>query len=184
MINRDSQTFQGGKILSDGETLVRAINESEMEHISATESDSFTWQSGYAATGGEEVLTIENTENDRVLVIEKVFLSVSATASTVFTVGDVLSGTPAGTTITPACFNRETVKSGTSRSSAFGDASVTGTVVITPKWKIPVAVDGTAIIDTEGAWLLGKGDALGVSSSVTAVVSVTVEGYFAETTEL
>lgn len=184
-INRDASTFKGARILSDGATLTRAVQESEMEHISATQSESYTWHSSYAATGGQEVLTIANDENDKVLVIEKIFLASTVTAATVFDVGDMASGTPAGTIVTPVNFNRGTVRDGTSRSSAFGNASVTGSVTISTRWLIPVALQvAPFVIDTEGAWLLGKGDAMVISASVSCTVAVTVEGYFVDVDEL
>jgi len=184
-VNRDAETFQGARILADGETLTRAIGESEMEHISASESGSFTWHSSFA-TGGTnlECLTIENTENDKDLVIEKIFLGSTVTATN-FDIGVKSGGTPAGTVVTPTCFNRENIKDGTARSSAFGNASVTGSVTIETMWLIPVApAVNPFVLDTEGAWLLGKGDTLVIASSADATVSITVEGYFADPSQL
>ena len=182
MINRDGTTFHGQRVLSDGEALVRAIVESEMEHVSAKESGSFAWATTFA-TGGtnRDVLTIQNDHASNDLVIEKIFLG--AAGAGVFTVGHVTSGTPAGSTVTPTCLNRGAVK--TAQATAFGDAEVTGTVVTANIWTVAVVANASPfVIDTEGALLLGKDDIFGIACSTSVTINITVLGYFADPSEL
>ena len=182
MITRDGATLQGQRVLSDGEAVVRAIVESEMEHVSARHSASFAWATTFATGGTDrDVLTIQNDHPNQGLIIEKIFLG--ADAAGVFTVGHVTSGTPAGSTVTPTCLNRGAVK--TAQATAFGDAEVTGTVVTANIWTVAVLADAPPfVIDTEGALLLGKDDIFGIACSTSVTINITVLGYFADPSEL
>lgn len=182
MINRDGTTFLGQKILSDGEALTRAIVESAMEHESAINSGSFSWFSSFATgTTDIEVLTIQNDHPTKELVIEAMWLAVADTA--ILTIGHVTSGTPAGTKVTPVCLNRGAVK--TAQATAFGNASVTGTVVVGNIWQIPLVADAAPFeLVTRGALLLGKDDIFGISCSTSTTPRITVFGYFADPLEL
>lgn len=182
MIQRDGSTLQGQRILSDGEALVRAIVESEMEHVSAKESGSFAWSTTFA-TGGtnRDVLTIKNDNASKDLIIERVFLGADAAA--VFTVGHVTSGTPAGSTVTPTCLNRGAIR--TAEATAFGDAEVTGTVVTANIWTAAVLADAPPfVINTLGSLLLAKDDVFGIACSTSVTINITVMGYFADPSEL
>lgn len=182
MIPRDPSTFKGQKILSDGAALTRAIAESEAEHISATQSEAFIWASTFATGGTDiEALTIQNDHATKALIIQKIW--VAAADAAVYTVGNVTSGTPAGTTVTPTCLNREQVK--TAQATAFGNAAVTGSVVVGNLWTIPVLADAPPFdIETEGAILLGKDDIFGISCSASTTVYLSILGYFADPMDL
>lgn len=182
MISRDGTTFQGQRILSDGEALTRAIIETEIEHVSANNSDAFSWFSSFATgTTDIEVLTIQNDHATKDLVIDLMWLAAVDTA--ILTIGHVTSGTPAGTTVTPVCLNRGAIK--TAQSTSFGNASVTGTVVVANIWQIPlVAAAAPFLLTTKGALLLGKDDTFGISCSTSTTPRITVFGYFADPLEL
>ena len=182
MIQRDGDTFRGARILSDGEALIRAIVESAMEHESAESSAAFSWFSSFATgTTDIEVLTIQNDHTTKDLVIERMWLAVADTA--ILTIGHVTSGTPAGTTMVPTCLNRGAIK--TAQATAFGNASVTGTVVVASIWEVPLVADAAPFdLVTEGAILLGKDDIFGISCSTSTTPRITVFGYFADPLEL
>ena len=182
MISRDSETLRGQRILSDGELLTRAITETEIEHVSAKDSDAFSWFSSFATgTTDIEVLTIQNDHATKNLIIEDMWLAVADTA--ILTIGHVTSGTPAGTTVTPTCLNRGAIK--TAQATSFGNASVTGTVVVATIWSVPLVADVEPYhLETHGALLLGKDDIFGISCSTSTTPSITVFGYFADPAEL
>lgn len=182
MIPRDGTTFRGQRILSDGEALTRAIVETEIEHISANDSDAFSWFSSFATgTTDIEVLTIQNDHAIKNLVIEDMWLAAADAA--ILIIGHVTSGTPAGTTVTPVCLNRAAIK--TAQATAFGNASVTGTVVVASIWEVPLAADAEPYhLETHGALLLGKDDRVGISCSTSTTPRITVFGYFADPLEL
>ena len=182
MIPRDGTTFRGQRILSDGEALTRAIVEAEIEHVSANDSEAFAWFSSFATgTTDIEVLTIQNDHPTKQLVIERIWLAVADTA--ILTIGHVTSGVPAGTVATPTCLNRGAIK--TAQATAFGNASVTGTVVVASIWEVPLVADAVPyILRTGGALLLGKDDIFGISCSASTTPRITVFGYFADPLEL
>lgn len=180
-IVRDGTTFRGQKVLHDGEALVRAITEPAMEHVSAQESGAFSWVSAFT-TGGTDVtvLTIENINTSKDLVIERVL--VGSDTNTVFKMGHVTSGTPAGTALTPVCLNRDGPK--TSQDNAFGNAAVTGSVVLSMMGCRRVPANDSQELYTEGAVILGNGDAFGIECTANASIDVTILGYFSEIAEL
>ncbi len=182
MINRDGTTFQGQKILSDGQAVVRAITESEMEHVSAAESGAFAWSTTFATGGTDrDVLTIQNDHASKDLIIQQIALG--AAGAGVFTVGNVTSGTPAGSTVTPICLNRGAIR--TAQATAFGNAEVTGSVATANIWTVPVVADAVPyVINTDGALLLGKDDIFGIACSTSVTINITVVGYFADPSEL
>ncbi len=181
MIIRDGDTHQGSKVLSDGGLVTRAIAESEIEHISASESESFAWTSTFATgTTDIEVLTIKNDHPSKDLIVETIFLGADAIG--VWTIGLVSSGTPAGTTVTPLCLNREVIK--TAQATAFGNASVTGSVVVDNLFTVYSLASHNQVLPTAGALLITKDVTFGAQFSTSANASITVFGYFADSSEL
>ncbi len=112
------------RVTKDGEALVAAVVTPEAEFISHEKGLSFHAASNYSATAGQEILSLQNDNADLDIIVEDVIISTSA--SGVFTVFEVTSGTPAGTTVTP--HNLNLGSSVVAQATAFGDASVTGSL--------------------------------------------------------
>ncbi len=73
---------------------VAAVAESSLEFASKSNSCAFSWVSTYAATGGDEVISIKNTSTSKALIVDEVVVGCSA--ASVFTLFQVTSGTSAG----------------------------------------------------------------------------------------
>ena len=86
------------------------------------------------------------------------------------------SGTPAGTTITGEPLNHDLTR--VANTTAFGNASVTGTVVFGTRATILTVADDQKFVDLEGAWILGKDDVFVVQSAFDDTPFCTVIGHF------
>ena len=153
---------------------VAAVSESSLEFASKSNSCAFSWVSTYAATGGDEVISIKNTSTSKALIIDEVVVGCSA--ASVFTLFHVTTGTAAGTVLTAR--NLDLSSGGTAPDTAFGNASVTGGLSGTT-----VAIDGVTAgmfepLDLKGSLVLRQNDEIAITSSVTGTVYVTVIGHF------
>ncbi len=163
------------RVNDDNHLLVAAIAESEFEFISHTKGLAFSWSSSFATGGSDiEVLSLATTSSTSHVHVSEIIFSTDT--NTKFTVFKVTSGTPAGTILTPTNLN---VGIGiTAPSTSFGNASVTGSLsgdVILP---VRVIADDTKQMMFLGALLIQQGEAIAVTSSVSATVEVTILGYF------
>ena len=164
-------------VTSDGHLTVAAIVETQLEHVSAEDGLSFSWSSTFATGGTDlEVLSLQNDASDLFLHLDQAWLAAAAAAT--FSLNRMTSGTPAGTPITGRPLNFDRAK--TAEATAFGDASVTGTVVGDLVAHMLVAASQSILVDLEGAWVLGKDDVFFLGCATNTTVFVTVIGHFDE----
>jgi hypothetical protein len=157
-----------------GQLEVAAMTEPELHYFSKLGSVGY-WNSTYSATGGEEVIYIQNTEA-RPLHIER--LVTSSTVASLFTVFKVTSATAAaGTAITPVNPNLSNGTPG--QENSFGNASVTGSLSGDTLFvgSIGIALQDFAY-DFGGAIILGENDAIAITLTTTGVPQVHVEGHW------
>lgn len=133
------------------------------------------WTSTYAATGGQEVIYIQNTEPSKDLHITRI--QMNNTVTNVFTLFEVTSaGAATGTGITPVNPN---LASGTSNSeNSFGNATVGGTLTGDNLGIWAHLASAGLDIFFEGSIILGNGDAIALTTSATGTVYVTVQGFW------
>ena len=171
---KSGQNGNTANVNDQGQVEVASVSETSLEYASKTNKKAYSWVSTYAATGGEEVIYIKNDSTSDVLVVDEVVIGSSV--ASIFTIFEVNSGTAAGTVLTAGNLN---LSSGnTAPSSAFGNASVTGSLT-----GMTVAVDGVVAggfetLDMKGALVLGQNDEIAVTASATGTVYVTVIGHF------
>ena len=152
-----------------------SVTTSPLEHASEHEGNAATWVSTYAATGGQEVIYIQNTEASRRLRISRLFLF--STVDTLWTLFEVTSSSAAGGTgITPVNVN---LGSGViNAENSFGDASVTGTLTGDSIALFNTLAEVTLPVYLEGAVILGNQSAIAITADATGTVGVTVLGFW------
>lgn len=162
-------------VTDDNHLATFAIVETQLEHVSAETGLAFSWSSTFATGGTDlEVLSLRNDSVDLVLHIDQVWLAAAAAAT--FSLNRMTSGTPDGTTITGRPLNLNQLK--TAEATAFGDASVTGTVVGNLMAHILVPASQSVLVDLEGAWILGKDDVFFLGCATNTTIFATVIGHF------
>jgi len=134
------------------------------------------WNSTYSATGGEEVLYIQNKESSRKLHITQ--MVISSSVASLWTLFQVTSATAAGGTALPYVNPNDDF--GVTRAhNSFGNASVTGSL---SGDTIIVGSIGVALIDYsydfKGSVILGNDDAIGLTLTTTGVPQVHLEGFW------
>lgn len=154
-----------------------AIVTSPLEHASEHEGNAATWVSTYAATGGQEVLYIQNTEASRRLRISRLWLF--STVDTLWTLFEVTSsGAATGTGVTPVNIN---LGSGVINSeNSFGNATVGGTLTGDNIALFNTLAEVTLDTYLEGAVILGNQSAIAITADATGTVGVTVLGFWEE----
>jgi len=158
----------------DDRLKVKAVSSTDIEFASEDKGKAFSWSSSYAATGGDEVLYIKNTSQTEKLIISEVIIAASAACT--FTLFEVSSGTAAGTVVTGQNLN---LGSGNSASaSAFGNASVTGTLTGNALSFGSVPASSGITLDLKSSLVLGQNNEIAITASATSTVYVTVLGYF------
>ena len=157
----------------EGRLFVKAISQTALQDVSAEKGQAFSYTSTYAATAGQEILTIQNLLNQH-MHIDQVWLS--SLAAAVFSIGPVSSGSPSGTPITGVALNQDLSK--VADTTAFGNASVTGSVVVTDAAWLGTGVGASQRFDLEGAWVFGKDDVFGIRCDTTTTVYATVIVHF------
>lgn len=159
----------------DGHLEVFAIQETQLEHVSSNHGQAFAWYSSYAmGAANEEIMTIRNDSSTLLLHLDQVWIGGLILAQ--WKIGYMSSGTPAGTTITGIPLNKD--KGQTADATAFGNASVTGTVVLDTMATILTIDDIGQRFDLEGAWILGKDDVFVISGVIQDTPFATVIGHF------
>ena len=154
---------------------VNGLVESPMEHASRVYGDAAVWTSTYAATGGQEVLAIQNEESERRLVITRIRLS--NTVDCLWTLfQNTATGPPAGTTMT---YVNPNLVSGVQRQeTSFGSASVTGSLSGDTLLLVNTLAEVSQEIFLEGTIILGKDDIVALTADGTGTVAVTVMGFW------
>ncbi len=154
---------------------VDAVTEDQLE-LHSEKGQSAYWNSTYSATGGEEVIYIQNTEGTEKLHITK--LVISSTVVSLFTLFKVTSATAAaGTALTYLNPNLGSgvVKQHNSRGNASVTGSLAGTTIVVGSIGV-VKLD--YVYDFGGSLILGNTDAIALTLTTTGVPQVHVEGYW------
>lgn len=165
------------RVNAEGQLTTKSIVETQLENTSDTSGLAFSWSSTFATGGTDiEVLSIQNDSSDLDFHIDQVWLAAAAAAT--FSLNRMTSGTPAGTTITGRPLNVDQGK--TAEVTAFGNASVTGSVAGDLKAHILVPASQTILVDLEGAWIYGKDDVFFIGCATNTTIFATVIGHFDE----
>ena len=167
-------TGNKAKVNAEKQLHVRGVAEGPLEEASPAGGAAYFFTS-YAATSGDEIISIKNTESKEVLHITRILFSASADCR--FRVFEVTSGTPAGTTLTYQNPNlgSTAIKSGT----FFGNASVTGSLSGNPLFDIGVLAGTQEPLFLEGSLQLSNGDTIAITATGTnPTVYVTVIGFW------
>ncbi len=161
---------------------VNALGQQEVSALALAPMDFYSlrgqaayWNSTYSASGGQEVIYIQNTESRR-LHIAKMILSTSVVS--LWTLFKVTSATAAaGTALTPV--NPDLSLGTPGQENSFGNASVTGSLTGTTLF---VGSAGIALqdfaYDFGGAIILSENDAVALTLTTTGVPQVHIEGYW------
>ena len=155
---------------------VLSLAKNPVAYHSLKDASAAYWNSTYSATGGQEVIYIQNTEA-RKLHIEK--MVISSSVASLWTLFKVTSTTAAGgTAITPVSPNLSGSTPG--QENSFGNASVTGSL---SGDTLLVGSIATALEDAQydfgGAIILSDNDAIALTLTTTGVPQVHIEGYWA-----
>lgn len=170
----DGATGTTAEVDSDRRMSVKALSTPPLEIASDDRGDAAYFSSTFAASAGEEVVSIRNTETTRNLHITR--MSMSATAVTNWTLFEVTSGTAAGTTLT---YLNPNLGSGTVNSvTAFGNASVTGTLTGDTILHTRTLASTPAELFLEGSLILTNTDEISLTTSASATVFVTIVGFW------
>jgi hypothetical protein len=152
----------------------RAVTESDLEFASESKGKAYSVSSTYAATGGQEVLSFKNTSQTDCFIVDEI--TVGSSVATAFTLFEVTSGTAGGTSITPQNLN---LGSGNNAAAtAFGNASVTGSLSGNTLLLDTVPANTSILLDLRGALILGQDDEIAVTTSATGTVYVTIIGHY------
>ena len=158
----------------DKQLTTATVAETSIEFASKTKQDAFSWTSSYAATAAQEVISVKCTSATQVLIIDEVV--VGSSVANVFTLFKVESGTAAGTTAAVLNLNLQSGKP--APATAFGSASVTGSLTGSVIAYDGVVAAAFTTLDVRGAVVLNQNDEIAVTAASTGTVYVTVLGHF------
>ena len=178
-VTRDPVTGTGQKVTSQGQAVVRAITETDIENAS-NEGLAFSWSSTYSATGGQEIISLQNDDAGRHLHISRI--QISTDTASLFTLLEVTSGTPGGTGITAQNLNLDSGKA--AEETAFGNASVTGSLTGNILELLRVGADGIGLMDLQSSLILAKNDIVAITMATTGVPAVTIFGHYETLSEV
>lgn len=131
--------------------------------------------STYSATAADEVFAFKSTD-EHAFYVERITIATDTAGS--FTLAQC-TGTAAGTALTAT--NPRLGHAIDHQYSAYGNAAVTGlTPGVPPFITIQLPANGTIILPIAGELIVGNGQQFCVTTNVTAVVHVSVMGFWAE----
>lgn len=162
------------KVSTEHRLLTRSVSEGPLEDASER-GDAAYFHTTYAASTGEEIISIKNGESEKVLHISRVLWS--TTVNSRFTLFEVTSGTAAGTTLT---YQNPNLDSGIDNSGTFfGNASVTGSLAGNNLLQVSVLANTQHETFLEGSLQLSNGDEIAITVTGTSpTVYVTVIGFW------
>ena len=173
---KDGLTGVVAHINADNRLTVDAASESQLERHSEHNGSAAYWYSTYSASGGEEILYIQNTEAEKNLHITRV--SMSSTVASLWTLIKVNAGLTAGGT--KSVYVNPNLSSGVIKQhNSWGGASVTGSIAGDTIYH--GSMDKVAQADVtnfEGSLILGNGDAIAIALVTSGVVHAQVWGYW------
>ena len=175
---KDGLTGITAHVNSENRLTVDAAIESQLERHSESTGSAAYWYSTYSATGGEEVLYIQNTESVQKLHITRV--QMSSTVLSLWTLIKVNAGLTAGGT--GLVYVNPNLSSGVVKQhNSFGTASVTGSIAGDTIYHGSMdEVARADVVDFEGSLILGNTDAIAIALVTTGVIHAQVWGYWNE----
>ena len=173
---RDPLTADGVRVTKDGHLTTVAITESGFEHASEEDGAAFSWASSYGASAAEEVISIQNDDNDRHLHISHI--EVGSDLASLFTLFEVTSGTPAGTTITAQNLNLDSGK--VAEETSFGNASVTGSLSGNNLGFVYVPASQSKTIELLSGLILAKNDIIAITQGSSGICAVNIYGFYSD----
>ncbi len=162
------------KVTEDNRLRTESISEGPLEAASQIGNAAYFYSS-YAATGGDEVISIKNGEAEKGLHITRILIT--ATGEALFTVFETTSGTAGGTTLT---YQNPNFDSGIRNNGTFfGNAAVTGS--LTGNILFTVGVSGASVqtdIFLEGSLHLSNDDEIAITCDGSVTIYVTVIAFW------
>lgn len=173
MIINDAATGVGAEVDSLQRLAVLADSRSAAARHSL-DGNAIVVHSSYSATAAQEILAFENSDPVPFYLSELLFTTDTAGSIELA----VSAGTQAGTAATV-----QSLKLGAAIEHlyiAFGNASVTGLTPGNVLAQLSAISDGQARFDLGGVVILGNGQAVCITTNVSADVSVELFGYWSE----
>ena len=162
------------KVDRDSRLFTRAVSEGPLEEAAAERGYAAFWASTFATSGADETtISIKNTDA-KALHIERIF--VAALAACKWTLFEVISGTAAGTELTPV--NSDLGSAVVNNETSFGNAEVTGALTGNTMFIASTVADAMAEIYLEGSLILQNGDEIAISASAITTVYVNIIGFW------
>lgn len=165
--------FKAG-VTETGRLDVSARTNSRVYYVSRDDGLSFSWHSSFCASTGDEVIYIRNTSDNLRLFINNV--DVAGAASGIWELVHETGGTAAGSTITGKNLNFSS--GNVAPVTAFGNASVTGTLVGDTVDSIRTVAGTSGSFQTNDGISLGKNDGIFITYTGSGVIEATIIGYF------
>lgn len=179
-ILRDPITGTGVRVTKDGEQLSLSITSKEIEFISHEKGLAFSLHSSYSATGGEEIISLENNNSDLDILVEDIIVSTSA--SGLFSLFVCNAGlTPGGTGITS--LNLNLGSSVVAQAIGFGNNSVTGSLAGSVIDEQDIGTTTPYHFQFGDSLIMTKGKQIAITAATTGVVHATIIYYFASRIE-
>ncbi len=175
---KDGASGNTAHVNNQNRLTVDSAIESQLERHSESNGSAAYWYSTYSASGGEEVLYIQNTEGTQKLHITDLYTQ--STVLSLWTLIKVNAGLTAGGTGI-AYFNPNLSSGVVKQHNSFGNASVTGSIA--GDTIFAGSIDEVARVDHydfQGALILGNSDAIAFALVTTGVVHVQIHGYWNE----
>lgn len=172
-------TGSGNEAKVSGNRLFVASIAEEPVQDATDRGDAYVLTSTYSATGGQEVLYLKN--DSTTLHIHLLDISIRSQEASEWVLFDVTSATAAGGT-TGTVTNMNLGKGGfTTRGTAFGSASVTGSLSGDTLYRWQLAADTTEVSDLHGGIRMdvGRAVALTLTTGTTNTIDVYLSFFFA-----
>lgn len=165
---------RSAKVDASARLYTRSVSEGPLESSSEA-GDAAYFYTTYAASSGDEIISIKNTEATETLHITRILFSTTVNAR--FDVFEVTSGTAAGTTLT---YQNPNLDSGTTKNNtSFGNAAVTGSLTGNTLLSISVLANTQHETFLEGSLQLSNGDEIAITvTGSSPTVYVTVIGFW------
>lgn len=174
-INRDPFTQTGQKVNAAGEALVSATTKSEMETVSETDGDAYSWSNlTYDYTALDTILLVKNTGSNE-LHIQTIWVSVDAATEVVVHVPTTTVTSPTGTAVVGVNLNTASGKTADATAIAGETTNSRGGVVFAGL----IAANDIRPIPLGGALIIAPNDSIAVDFvDVGAKCNVVIFGYF------
>lgn len=154
--------------------MVQAVTMIQPEFNSWVKAMSFSFSSSYNATAAQVVFYLKNTDPENHLHISGII--VGSASATLWTSYVNMTGTASGTPITPCNLNLSSSKA--ALASCYGNAAVTGLSGGNISNYVYSLASQSIIIPYNGGLILGYGNNISIIAGTSAIVGVTVVGYY------